>query len=468
MPRPLSVSKYNKPSPRKTPPSRAVCCRASPLKLLLLLLLTSAAVLLLAWRSVFFSPPQLRSAGAAMGAAAAAAPTPAPAPAARAAAVAPAASASLLGGLLGGFFGGGAPAEKGAPAAASGGAPSGGTPSGDAPDGALLGSLPGESFTLREWSRNDTERGERLCKGSACSAVRFLIAGISDDLVAREVADHTIKYLERLEGRVQEMFSAILVSADGCEGALYAGATPWCRRAGGGPPPLVVDVGSNAGFYTLFAAALGARVLSLDAQPHCAEFVRLGALASGFGDRVRVVGAFAAAEDAPIFASVPVRSGCWGTFPVVSEPALARSLAEWGRLPGGSAQVPVPGVALARLLRAAAAEAPAGEGVLLLKMDAEGAEAALIEHLEAEGVLSEHLVKNFIIEVNKMAVPRSFPESGCARDVVTCFAALFARFQRAGYRVSVHEPFNSVPIENVTAFAAEGWRWADFWFWLPR
>ena len=83
-------------------------------------------------------------------------------------------------------------------------------------------------------------------------------------------------------------------------------------------------------------------------------------------------------------------------------------------------------------------------------------------------MLGEHLVKNFVIEVNKMAVPRSFPDSACAKDVVACFAALFARFQRAGYHVSVHEPFNSVPIENVTAFAAEGWRWADFWFWLPR
>ena len=247
------------------------------------------------------------------------------------------------------------------------------------------------------------------------------------------------------------------------------GATPWCRGARGGPPPLVVDVGSNAGFYTLFAASLGARVVSLDAQPHCNQFVRLGALASGFGERVRVVSAFAAAEDAPVFASVPVRSGCWGTFPVVSEPALARSLAEWGRLPGGDAQAPVRGVGLAGLLRAAAAEAGAGEeGVLLLKMDAEGAEAGLVAHLEETGVLAAHLVKNFVIEVNKMAVPRSFPNSPCARDVVACFAALFERFQRAGYRVSVHEPFNSVPIENVTAFAAEGWRWADFWFWLPR
>jgi FkbM family methyltransferase len=287
--------------------------------------------------------------------------------------------------------------------------------------------------------------------------------------VKREVADHTLDFLVRLEGRVQEMFSAILVSADGCKGAMYNGATPWCRGGAGGPPPLVVDVGSNAGFYTLFAASLGARVVALDAQPHCNQFVRLGALASGFGDRVRVVGGFAAAGDAPAHAAVPVRSGCWGTFPVVSAPSLGRSLAEWGRLPGGSASASVPALSLAGLLRAAVADAGAGEeGVLLLKMDAEGAEAGLIEHLEASGVLGEHLVKNFVIEVNKMAVPRSFPGSPCAADVVACFAALFTRFQRAGYMVSVHEPFNSVPIENVTAFAAEGWRWADFWFWLPR
>jgi hypothetical protein len=253
---------------------------------------------------------------------------------------------------------------------------------GDDAAGPVAGALAGESFTLREWSRNDSDRGERLCKGAACSAARFLMVGGSDELVKAEVVDNTLAFLVRLEGRVQEMFSAILVSADGCAGAMYRGATPWCRGGRGGPPPLVVDVGSNAGFYTLFAASLGARVVALDAQPHCNQYVRLGALASGFGDRVRVVGAFAAAQDAAAHAAVPVRSGCWGTFPVVSEPALARSLAEWGRLPGGRGVAPVPGVALAGLLRAAAAEAGAGEeGVLLLKMDAEGAEAGLVEHL---------------------------------------------------------------------------------------
>ena len=129
----------------------------------------------------------------------------------------------------------------------------------------------------------------------------------------------------------------------------------------------------------------------------------------------------------------------------------------------------MPGLPLAGLIRTAIAEsgADANEGVLLLKMDTEGFESDLIEHLEAEGVLRDHLVKNYVIELNKLAVLRR-PASECARDVSACYAALIQRFQRAGYTLLVHEPFPSLPIDDAVVFAAGEWRWVDAWFVLPR
>ena len=334
----------------------------------------------------------------------------------------------------------------------------------DPPSLVLDRTLPTEVLSFQEYAHNDSARGERLCRGAGCSSARFLMVDMK-----RESSDGTLAFVARIEGRVQEVFSAVLASEPGgCEGVLWRGASPWCRPFNsGGPPPVVMDVGSNAGFYSLYSAALGARVLAVDPQPQCAHYVRAGALLSGLGARVTALNGFATASEAAEHAHVRLRSGCWGTYPVVSEPSLNAAAREYDLLPGGAALRGVPGLELATLIRRAA-EGAGEEGVLLLKMDAEGAEAGLIEHLEATGVLGEHLVKNFVIEVNKYAVRRGFPDSPCAKDVEGCFAALFERFQRAGYLVLVHEPFSSLPILNASEFSREGWRWADFWFVAPR
>lgn len=337
---------------------------------------------------------------------------------------------------------------------------------GDPPGLALAGSLPGETFLLRHYARNDSTRTERLCKGPACSEASFFIVDMQ-----HAASDSILDYLVRVEGRVQEMFAAILTTSDGCSGALYKGLTPWCRSrsSSGGAPPLVIDVGSNAGFYSLLSASFGAQVLAIDPQPHCSQFVRVGAAASGFGANVRVVNAFASAVPSANMASLRVRSGCWGTFPIIGDPEAARTAAHYNALLGGSAEVTVPGLPLSGLIRTAIAEAggDADEGVILLKMDTEGFEADLVEHLEAEGVLRDHLVKSYVIELNKLAVLRR-PESECGKDVPACYAKLIQRFQRAGYTLLVHEPFASLPIDDAVVFAAGEWRWCDAWFVLPR
>ena len=54
------------------------------------------------------------------------------------------------------------------------------------------------------------------------------------------------------------------------------------RRCGGSPPPLVVDIGANAGYYGMLSGALGARVALFDAQPACWDFIDRAIAASRF------------------------------------------------------------------------------------------------------------------------------------------------------------------------------------------
>jgi len=63
-------------------------------------------------------------------------------------------------------------------------------------------------------------------------------------------------------------------------------AATWrCCQAGG----LVLDVGANFGWYTLFSVALGCRVVNFEPVPMWRDVLRLGIALNGYGARVRVV-----------------------------------------------------------------------------------------------------------------------------------------------------------------------------------
>ena len=55
------------------------------------------------------------------------------------------------------------------------------------------------------------------------------------------------------------------------------------RGAKSGPrAPIVVDIGANAGYYTMLSLALGARVAAFDAQPSCWTFIAAALTKNGF------------------------------------------------------------------------------------------------------------------------------------------------------------------------------------------
>ena len=350
---------------------------------------------------------------------------------------------------------------------------------------ALAHALPQEAFNLVAFERTEAVRSaERVCVGAGCSGQAFFLVEQQ-----RASSDGVLDFLLRSELRVMEVFVTVLAS-ESCAGlVLPRGGTPWCahQHAQGlaaRPPPIVVDVGSNSGFYTLLSARSGAAVLAVDPQPHCLQYVRMAAAASGLAPRVHTLNAFAGdggGGGAP--RPVPLRTGCWGMFPhdrglyaAAGEEAHRATREEYDRL-GGNASVEVPVVGLGELFAQLGEEARAGgageEGVLLAKIDAEGSELALARALAASGVLAAHTVKSFVMEINKYALQeeglpcidaRAEPPMGAA----PCCAELLQLFQDAGYHIFVHEPWGKGEVSNVTEFAQQPWRAIDVWMAVER
>ena len=338
----------------------------------------------------------------------------------------------------------------------------------------LASALPDETYTLRTVVRDDHHRvadvpnmGERLCVGAQCVGQRWMMIA-----PGRKSSDAILDYVLRAEHRVMEWAATVLLS-ERCEGVLAVSnlevPTPTCaHHAPRGERPLFFDVGSNAGFYSMMAAASGADVVAIDPQPHCAQFVRAGALLSGFADRVRVINAFAAAEAKENAAEVRARSGCWGTYPSTND-MERETRAEYDVLVGGNATVSVAAISLpAIIIEEVEARRRSGRTpyVLAMKIDAEGSEVDVIGALDTSGVLKQRLVRNFMIEFNKDAVERNAPESACAVDVIACYARVTEVFTRAGYvaLASVNGLWCcQTPIANATAFAIPAWATSDMW-----
>ena len=340
-------------------------------------------------------------------------------------------------------------------------------------DDVIGGSLRGEVMRFVHYGRADSAPSERMCVGDMCSAMSFLIV---DQQTSG--TDRMLDFLISAEPSVQELFAMLLASL-GCPLLPTDSAgnqiRPWCAYDEAGTartaPPQVIDVGANVGFYTLFSASAGARVVSIDPQPHCAHFVRAGVRLSGFGDQVRVVNAFAAAEDGGKGVAVRLRSGCWGTFPRPDKVSSENSHREFDALDGNQS-VTVPAISLARLVRSLAAQAAGDEGVLIVKIDAEGIEDTLIAALDDAGVLKAGLVKNFIIEINSVAVLANYPDGACAADIKACYLRLFLRFKAAGYVLLSSASTTFIPVGDgdlvKLAQSVDEWLWMDLWWALPR
>jgi FkbM family methyltransferase len=161
----------------------------------------------------------------------------------------------------------------------------------------------------------------------------------------RDSSDRILPFLLRHEHQSMEVFSTVLTSDD-CKEKISQKQTATCsHHLRAGRRPLVFDVGANHGFYGLLAASTGAQVVFIDPQPHCIQYVRAATILSGFENHVEIVHAFADSEAHGIMANVPIRSGCWGTFPTTDH-QWQSSRDEYHALVGGNQTMPVSGISL--------------------------------------------------------------------------------------------------------------------------
>lgn len=173
-----------------------------------------------------------------------------------------------------------------------------------------------------------------------------------------------------------ESVSAIIRNARGYAPVESAAIEAILRRAcASSPPPLVLDVGANLGYFTLLAAAHGCRVRAYEPSITMSNIVRDAVSLNGFNERVTVVNA-----------GVGATAG-FLRFAANTNPALSRVVPD----DASTAHLPrLPIITLANEIT---------EDVLLIKMDTEGYEAQALQGLLP--ACGKFRIANIVIEIKK-------------------------------------------------------------------
>jgi FkbM family methyltransferase len=190
----------------------------------------------------------------------------------------------------------------------------------------------------------------------------------------------------------------------------------------------VLDLGGHLGTFSLAAAALGCRVLCVEAAPQNVRLLRASVERNGFDQLLVVHGA--ATDHEGMLEFLP--SGPWGT---VANPSVARSpsliQANW------LAPVSVPALTVDALLSRLG-----WERVDVVKLDVEGSEPAALRGMT--GLLSRPDAPILLYESNALALP-FFGETP---------SSLTATLRQFGYRSYAIEPGQLVPTQ-LDAFQPE-------------
>eukprot|EP00300_Choanocystis_sp_HF-7_P002843 c12159_g1_i1.p1 GENE.c12159_g1_i1~~c12159_g1_i1.p1 ORF type:complete len:390 (+),score=73.99 c12159_g1_i1:47-1171(+) len=220
--------------------------------------------------------------------------------------------------------------------------------------------------------------------------------------------DNMLSYLTTSETFLIRAFKNILLT-DPCYPGVPKTQHPPClaltKYKDIGDRAVVLDIGSNSGFYSLLSASLGYRVIGVDPQPHCAQFVRIATVLSGLDHKIVFHNAFAGTKDQP--REVPPRTGCWGTFPYITTGQAFSTDSLYTETPEAKTPVKVPTIAVDDLVD------PEHDVVVVMKVDVEGHEKHVFDG--ARRMLQ-------------------------ARKILNMFVGTFSRSQTTG-RTSIRHPF---------------------------
>ena len=196
------------------------------------------------------------------------------------------------------------------------------------------------------------------------------------------------------------------------------------RRCGASsPPPLVLDVGANLGYFSLLAAAHGCRVRAFEPSPGLAEIVRASVALNGFGELVTVVNAGVGAAPGTM------------RFAAAADPSISRVVAD----EPATAHLPLlPIVALADEI---------DEDVLLVKMDTEGFEPYALQGLLP--ACAAHRIEHIVVEIKQGGADLAIERLWACIDASAKHAGLAPPSRGAWF----HEHYFP---ELIRAFAAVG------------
>ncbi|KAG2497667.1 hypothetical protein HYH03_004406 [Edaphochlamys debaryana] len=185
------------------------------------------------------------------------------------------------------------------------------------------------------------------------------------------------------------------------------------HRCKTGKDNLFVDVGANFGWFAVLAAKLGCRVIAYEPVPLFRWFLEYNVHVNDLMSRIDIRAVVVSQERDRSMTMVVPTTGIWGT-------AGIDGLNIDKSIEGKKEEIDVPSVRL---------EDEVKEDVLLMKVDVEGWEYAVIQG--AEGLLSKYNVENIVMEYSPGVAERhwDFPKMN---DTVLMLVDLMHRY---GYQI---------------------------------
>lgn len=222
---------------------------------------------------------------------------------------------------------------------------------------------------------------------ASADAARGTGVAAADATIARITKTSSVPFQIVTEVSDAAHVSAIIRQSGGyapVESAVVSAVLRRSCRAGptGAPPPLVLDVGANLGYFALMAAAHGCRVVAYEPSVRLCGMLAASAALNGVSHLLTVVNA-----------GVGSAPGMLRYAQDAADPSMARVL------PDDEASAHLPRVPVVTLADELAGKPYAAGDVLLIKMDTEGFEPHALRGLAP--ACGNRAIENVVIEVKQ-------------------------------------------------------------------
>ncbi|KAG1678984.1 hypothetical protein FOA52_013047 [Chlamydomonas sp. UWO 241] len=215
----------------------------------------------------------------------------------------------------------------------------------------------------------------------------------------------------RVDSDVSHMVDRVGLLEGGITQVFYESLHKHCVQPDGSRG-LVIDVGANFGYFSVYSALMGCRVIAWEPVPMFRAFVRYNVQLNNVSHLVELRGAVVGETDGEVLEMHVPKTGVWGTASVggINQFILNQDLDK----------IKVPSERV---------DSVVNEDVLLLKVDVEGYEPIVFRSLV--NLLRERQVDNIVLEYNPGTAERMYP----AIDLMEENPAMLLDLLQKGYRL---------------------------------